>query len=103
MPAASFRVYQDNALKCKHNDELTRSRRRRLEEAGAFRAPTNAARSFQPQYGGGAGRGFLRFDDGAGQRWFGDFAEACAPGASRVRGAQGAADPATGAAGGQAT
>ena len=35
----------------KHNDELTRSRQRRLEEAGAFRAPTNAARSFQPQYG----------------------------------------------------
>ena len=37
MPAASFRVYQDNALKCKHNDELTRSRWRRLEEALAFR------------------------------------------------------------------
>ena len=26
-------------------------RQRRLQEAGAFRAPTNAARSFQPQYG----------------------------------------------------
>ena len=53
MPAASFRVYQDNAAKFKHNDELTvtRSRQRRLEEAGAFRAPTNAQRSFQPQYG----------------------------------------------------
>ena len=51
MPAATFRVYQDNARKFKHNDELTRSRQRRLEEAGAFRAPTNAARSFQPQYG----------------------------------------------------
>ena len=51
MPAATFRVYQDNAQKFKHNDELTRSRQRRLEEAGAFRAPTNAARSFQPQYG----------------------------------------------------
>ena len=50
-PAATFRVYQDNARKFKHNDELTRSRQRRLEEAGAFRAPTNAARSFQPQYG----------------------------------------------------
>ncbi|CAE7911425.1 unnamed protein product [Symbiodinium necroappetens] len=49
IPAASF--YQDNAAKFKHNDELTRSRQRRLEEAGAFRAPTNAARSFQPQYG----------------------------------------------------
>eukprot|EP00439_Symbiodinium_sp_Y106_P042900 s7619_g5.t1 len=51
MPAATFRVYQDNARKFKHNDELTRSRQRRLGEAGAFRAPTNAARSFQPQYG----------------------------------------------------
>ena len=51
MPAATVRVYQDNARKFKHNDELTRSRQRRLEEAGAFRAPTNAARSFQPQYG----------------------------------------------------
>ena len=51
MPAATFRVYQDNARKFKHNDELTRSRQRRLDEAGAFRAPTNAARSFQPQYG----------------------------------------------------
>ena len=50
-PAATFRVYQDNARKFKHNDELTRGRQRRLEEAGAFRAPTNAQRSFQPQYG----------------------------------------------------
>ena len=50
MPAATFRVYQDNARKFKHNDELT-SRQRRLEEAGAFRAPTNAQRSFQPQSG----------------------------------------------------
>ena len=46
-----FGVYQDNARRFKHNDELTRSRQRRLEEAGAFRAPTNAQRSFQPQYG----------------------------------------------------
>ena len=51
MPAATFRVYQDNARKFKHNDELTRSRQQRLDEAGAFRAPTNAARSFQPQHG----------------------------------------------------
>ena len=51
-PAATFRVYQDNARKFKHNEELTRTRQRQLEEeAGAFRAPTNAARSFQPQYG----------------------------------------------------
>ena len=37
MPAATFRVYQHNA---QNNDEMTRSRQRRLEEAGAFRAPT---------------------------------------------------------------
>ena len=41
MPAASFRVYQDNAAKFQRNKELTESRKRRLEEAGAFRAPTN--------------------------------------------------------------
>ena len=47
---ATFRVW-DNAEKFEHNKNLTEGRQRRLEEAGAFRAPTNAARSFQPQYG----------------------------------------------------
>ena len=47
-PAATF---PDNAEKFEHNKNLTEGRQRRLEEAGAFRAPTNAARSFQPQYG----------------------------------------------------
>ena len=51
MPRQGPLLYQDNAAKFRHNDELTRSRQRRLEEAGAFRAPTNAQRSFQPQYG----------------------------------------------------
>ena len=51
MRAATFRVYQDNASKFQHNKRLTEGRRRRLEEAGAFRAPTNARRSFEPQYG----------------------------------------------------
>ena len=50
-PAATFRVHQDNAEKFQHNKRLTKGRQRRLQEAGAFRAPTNAARSFQPQYG----------------------------------------------------
>ena len=50
-PAATFRVLRDNAEKFEHNKNLTEGRQRRLEEAGAFRAPTNAARSFQPQYG----------------------------------------------------
>ena len=51
MPTATFRVYQDNATKFQHNKKLTEGRKRRLEEAGAFRAPTNARRSFEPQYG----------------------------------------------------
>ena len=46
-----FRVLQDNASKFQHNNNLTRARHRRLEEAGAFRAPTNARRSFEPSYG----------------------------------------------------
>ena len=50
-PAATFRVYQDNADKFQHNKRLTEGRQRRLQEVGAFRAPTNAQRSFQPQYG----------------------------------------------------
>ena len=50
-PATTFRVYQDNARKFQHNRELTAGRQRRLAEAEAFRAPTNAQRSFQPQYG----------------------------------------------------
>ena len=40
--ATQFRVLQDNAAKFAHNKRLTESRQRRLEEAGAFRAPTNA-------------------------------------------------------------
>ena len=46
-----FRLYQDNAKKFQHNMQLTRRRQERLEEMGAFRAPTNARRSFEPQYG----------------------------------------------------
>ena len=50
-PATTFRAYQDNATKFQHNKELAEGGKRRLEEAGAFRAPTNARRSFEPQYG----------------------------------------------------
>ena len=46
-PATEFRVLQDNADKFQHNKDLTDRR----VKAGAFRAPTNAARSFNPQYG----------------------------------------------------
>ena len=41
----------DNAQKFQHYKQLTQRRQERLEEMGAFRAPTNARRSFEPQYG----------------------------------------------------
>ena len=50
-PATEFRVLQDNADKFQHNKDLTNRRIKAVENAGAFRAPTNAARSFNPQYG----------------------------------------------------
>jgi hypothetical protein len=46
-----FRVMQDNAKKFVHNRNLTQRRMSSVQEAGAFRAPTNATRSFQLQYG----------------------------------------------------
>ena len=48
-PATEFRVLQDNADKFQHNKDLT-DRRVKAVQAGV-RAPTNAARSFNPQYG----------------------------------------------------
>ena len=50
-PATEFRLLQDNADKFQHNKDLTDRRIKAVEDAGAFRAPTNAARSFNPQYG----------------------------------------------------
>ena len=50
-PATEFRVLQDNADKFQHNKDLTERRVKAVEDVGAFRAPTNAARSFNPQYG----------------------------------------------------
>ena len=50
-PATEFRVLQDNADKFQHNKDLTERRVKAVQDAGAFRAPTNAARSFNPQYG----------------------------------------------------
>ena len=49
--AQNFRVLQDNAAKFVHNRALTQRRMGEIREAGAFRAPTGAPRSFQPQYG----------------------------------------------------
>ena len=43
-PATEFRVLQDNADKFQHNKDLTERRVKAVEDAGAFRAPTNAAR-----------------------------------------------------------
>ena len=48
-PATEFRVLQDNADK--FSTTRTERRVKAVEDAGAFRAPTNAARSFNPQYG----------------------------------------------------
>ena len=45
-PATEVRVLQDNADKFQHNKDLTDRRVKAVEDAGAFRAPTNA-----PQYG----------------------------------------------------
>ena len=39
-----------NADKFQHNKDLTDRRIKAVEDAGAFRAPTYAARSFNPQY-----------------------------------------------------
>ena len=44
-PATEFRLLQDNADKFQHNKDLTDRRVKAVEDAGAFRAPTNAARS----------------------------------------------------------
>ena len=47
----NFRVLRDNARKFMHNNRLTQRRMADVREAGGFRAPTNATRSFQLQYG----------------------------------------------------
>ena len=43
-PATEFRVLQDNADKFQHNKDLTDRRVKPVQDVGAFRAPTNAAR-----------------------------------------------------------
>ena len=62
-PAASFRVYQDNAETFQHNKRLTKGRQRRLEEAHTHQrgaelpAPVRArqGRCFLRQHGGSCG------------------------------------------------
>ena len=50
-----FMLYQDNARKLRHNQDLLESRTSALEETGAFRRPlaglTRFRRGFQPSYG----------------------------------------------------
>ena len=45
------RVMQDNTTKFVHNRALTQRKMGEIMEAGAFRAPTGAPHSFQPQHG----------------------------------------------------
>ena len=85
-PQKNAQFDQKALVRTSSDPEQLKERQRRLEEAGAFRAPTNAARLPAPVRGG-AGRGVLRCDDGAGHRWLGDPVEARLAGASRVRGA----------------
>ena len=48
----TFMVYQDNARKFTHNQDLTEKRKDALQEAEAYRAPiTTGGRSFKPSYG----------------------------------------------------
>ena len=54
--ATHFRVLQDNAEKFQHNKELTEGRQRRLQQASAFRTPTNASQSPAQLQGLRAGR-----------------------------------------------
>ena len=82
-PATEFRVLQDNADRFQRNKDLTNRRIKAVEDEGAFRAPTNAARSFNPQYGAAAaGRGL---HDRPEHRGPGDPAEAGAAGAPGQR------------------
>ena len=82
-PATEFRVLQDNADKFQHNKDLTDRRVKAVQDVGAFRAPTNAARS-----SGAAG---------AGQRQRGGPADETQAGgceaAGRLPGASEAQDP----------
>ena len=83
-PATEFRVLQDNADKFQHNKDLTNRRIKAVEDAGAFRAPTNAAR-IQPSVrrrAAAAGRGL---HDRPEHRGPGDPAEAGAAGAPGQR------------------
>ena len=55
-PATEFKVLRDNADKFQHNKDLTDRRVKAVEDAGA----TNAARSFNPQYGDRPQHGAVR-------------------------------------------
>ena len=46
-----FRILQDNARKTQFNRNAQLRKKTELQQAGAFRAPTDNRRSFEPQFG----------------------------------------------------
>ena len=48
---ADFRILQDNARKFSFNRNAQQRKKTALQDAGAFRAPTENTRSFEPQFG----------------------------------------------------
>ena len=79
-PATEFRVLQDNADKFQHNKDLTDRRVKAVEDAGAFRALTNAATVRRRAAAGGRG-----LHDRPQHGGPGDPAEAGAAGAAATR------------------
>jgi len=58
-----FRVLQDNARKFQFHRDAQRRKKSELQQAGAFRAPTDNRRSFEPQFGNVQMLGDRRRDD----------------------------------------
>ena len=58
-----FKVLQDNARKFSFNRNAQQRKRKAVQEAGSFRAPTRNTRSFEPQYGDVQVLGSRRRDD----------------------------------------
>ena len=98
-PAATFRVYQDNAQAQRRADEEPSAAAR---GGGGIPGPHQCGEELPAPVWSGAGGFELRLDDGASHGWLGDFVEAGASGASGLGGAKGTADEAARAAGGAA-
>eukprot|EP00439_Symbiodinium_sp_Y106_P063167 s3276_g9.t1 len=74
MPAATFRVYQDNAQKFDKEPSAA------ARGGGGVPDPHQCSAELPAPVWSGAGGFELRLDDGASHGWLGDSAEACAPG-----------------------